>query len=142
MDQQKNGQEPFRDEISVMKDKTSKSCKGQEASSDLGGNKHLGYVYGYEGESPADTGKYRKDKITKKNKNKQIKKTHQKNKNQKKNNLEGGRFFLFFFVFFWFFFLRDCRQILSPRHISEENKKKNLPPSELFFLVFFWFLVF
>ena len=40
--------------------------------------------------------------------------------------------------------MRDCRQILSPRHISEENKKKtkknkkkHLPPAELFFFLFF-----
>ena len=41
--------------------------------------------YYYDFDSPADTGKYQKDKITKKNKKKQIKKTLQKNKNQKKN---------------------------------------------------------
>ena len=41
-------------------------------------------------------------------------------------------------LFFFCFFLRDCRQILSPRHISE-NQKKTKNNNGMFFVLFFVF---
>ena len=67
---------------------------------------------------------------------KKIKKTLQKNKNQKKKTTQKAESF---------FFLRDCPQILSPRHISEENKKNKKTNFRLlssFFCFFSRFLFF
>ena len=106
--------------------------------------------YAYEGDSPADTGKYRKDKITKKKQKKQ-KKTNQKNKNQKKKKKTTQKaegvffvfflFFLCFFCFFLYFFARLSSNPGSKAHFGRKQKKqkKTKKKPSAFWVVFFCF---
>ena len=107
----------------------------------------------YEGDSPADTGKYRKDKITKKKQKKNKSKKHFKKtktgKKPKKKQLRRRKFFFLFFFcfFFWFFllfFVFFCETVVKSwvqgtfRKKTKKKQKKTKKKPSAFWVVFFF----